>query len=202
MLTLFKSRQKVDLPAHSTAEAQEELSRLVGLRAENLFQNHGLNCSESVLLVLNRGFGGGLSDEACLGLGNGFGGGIGNSGCVCGALSGAVMALGLFLGSGRSEGLGKKDFRRLVGDMHDRFRERSGSVCCRDLIADYRHRKSERRLFCKGLTGWIAGETARLILVRRPELVGEADREFLAGRDSRFAALLNRLGGGKSASVK
>jgi len=200
MLTLFKSRQKLDPPSDSAAEAQEELVRQVGLRAENLFQNHGLNCSESVLLVLNRGFGGGLSEEASIGLGSGFGGGIGNSGCVCGALSGAVMALGLFLGPGRPEGLSKKDFRRLVSDMHDRFRERSGSVCCRELIADYRHRKSERKHFCKGLTGWIAGETARLILGWRPKLAGGADREFLAGRISGFGALLDRINGGKSAS--
>jgi len=180
----------------------EELVRLAGDRAENLFRNHGLSCSESVLLVLNRGFGGGLPDETCLGLGGGFGGGIGGSGCVCGALSGAVMALGLFLGPGLPEGMNKKDFRRLVGGLHDRFRERSGSVCCRELIADFRQRKNERKTFCRGLTGWTAAETARLVLVERPELAGRADRGFLAGEESRFAGLLKRVTGGRFSADK
>jgi C_GCAxxG_C_C family probable redox protein len=197
VIQYIKSKLLTARPAPSEGVAPEELARLAAGRAENLFQNHALSCSEAVLLVLNRGFGGGLSDETCLGLGSGFGGGIGNSGCVCGALSGAVMALGLFLGPGHAEGLGKKDFRRLAGDLHDRFRERSGSVCCRELIADFRSHRSQRRLFCQDLTGWIAEETARLILTGRQGLVAAADREFLAGRDSRLAVLLDRVIGGK-----
>ncbi len=199
MLKLIKSGKRREAAAESSAVDVGELAQLVADRAENLFRNHGLSCSEAVLLVLNRGFGGGLPDETCLGLGGGFGGGIGGSGCVCGALSGAVMALGLFLGPGLPEGMGKKNFKQLVGGLHDRFRERSGSVCCRELIADFRERKSERRHFCQGLTGWVAGETARLILAERPELAGRVNRGFLADKDSRFSALVKRVTGGKFA---
>jgi len=200
MFRLIKSGKQRE--EGSSGGDAEELARLAAGRAENLFRNHGLSCSEAVLLVLNRGFGGGLPDETCLGLGSGFGGGIGGAGCVCGALSGAVMALGIYLGPSLPEGMGKKDYRRLVSGLHDRFRERSGSVCCRELIADFRQRKSERRHFCQGLTGWAAGETARLVLLERPKLIARADRGFLAEEKSGFAALLKRVTGGKIAADK
>jgi C_GCAxxG_C_C family probable redox protein len=139
----------------------DELAELAGARAGNLFSAHGLSCSEAVLIVLDRGFGGGLGLEAAMGLGSGFGGGVGGSGCLCGGLSGAVMGLGLFLGPGRWERHDKKGFRRLVAGLHDRFRERSGSTCCRQLIADFRGKRTERKHFCGDLTGWSAREAAR-----------------------------------------
>jgi C_GCAxxG_C_C family probable redox protein len=128
-----------------------------------------------------------------LGLGSGFGGGIGGAGCVCGALSGVVAALGLFLGPGRWSGHDKKALRLMVAGLHDRFRERSGSTCCRQLIADYRGKRTERKHFCADLTAWAAREATLLILTARPELAESADLLFLAGHDSRFAALAGRL---------
>ncbi len=189
MLRLFKKKTKViQLGAGS-----EELAGLVGERAGNLFTAHGLSCSEAVLVVLDKGFGGGLGVEVAMGLGSGFGGGIGGAGCVCGALSGVVAALGLFLGPGRWSGHDKKAFRLMVAGLHDRFRERSGSTCCRQLIADYRGKRTERKHFCADLTAWAAREAALLILAARPELAESADLPFLSGRDSRFAALAGRL---------
>lgn len=201
MIRFIKSKPATARPAEPVADPPEELAGLVSLRAENFFTAHGLSCSESVLLVINRGFGGGLPPETCLGLGSGFGGGIGNSGSVCGALSGAVMALGLFLGHGRG-GMSAKNYRALVGGLHDRLRARSGAVCCRELIADFRGRRTRRKEFCSGLTGWLAGETARLILAARPELALSADRQFLAGKESRLVALVARLTGNGVAAGK
>jgi C_GCAxxG_C_C family probable redox protein len=189
MLKLFKKR-----PAPLTPDAgAEELAVLAGKRAGNLFSAHGLSCSEAALVVLDKGFGGGLGLEMALGLGSGFGGGMGGVGCVCGALSGAVMGLGLFLGPGRWSGHDKKEFRRLVAGLHDRFRERSGSTCCRQLIEDFRGKRSERKHFCGDLTAWTAREAALLILAARPELFGAADQAYLAGHDSRFSALVEKL---------
>jgi len=169
------------------------LAELAGQRAENYFQAHGLSCSEAVLLVINRGFGGGLTDEEALALGSGFGGGVGDSGCLCGAISGAVMALGLFMGPGRKEGLAKKKFRKLVGSLHNNFQNEQGAVCCRDLIVDFRKDRKGRASFCRGLTGRCAAEAVRLILGERPELAAGVDREFLAGNDSKTSALLSRV---------
>lgn len=197
MLRLFKKKTKV-VPL---AAGPEELARLAGARAGNLFTAHGLSCSEAVLVVLDKGFGGGLGVEAALGLGSGFGGGIGGAGCVCGALSGVVAALGLFLGPGRWPGHDKKAFRLLVAGLHDRFQERSGSTCCRQLIADFRGKRTERKHFCTDLTVWAAREAALLVLANRPELAGTADQVYLSGSDSRFSALAESLLKGKVAAV-
>ncbi|NTV14331.1 MAG: C_GCAxxG_C_C family protein [Desulfobulbaceae bacterium] len=198
MLRLFK---KKTAPA-PLGEGPEELAGLVGERAGNLFSAHGISCSEAVLVVLDRGFGGGLGVETALGLGCGFGGGIGGSGCLCGALSGAVMGLGLFLGAGRWEKHDKKEFRLLVAGLHDRFRTRSGSTCCRELIADFRGKRTERKHFCGDLTGWAAREVTLIILAQRPELLQPADRTYLAGRDSRLAAVAERLLSGAGSGAR
>jgi C_GCAxxG_C_C family probable redox protein len=62
----------------------------------------------------------------------GFAGGIGNTGSICGAVIGAVMAIGLKLGKGGSmeEALSKlavpQEFRR-------RFEAEMGTISCREL---------------------------------------------------------------------
>jgi C_GCAxxG_C_C family probable redox protein len=171
----------------------DELPELAAGRAENFFSAHRLNCSEATLLVINHGLGGGLSIEQVLALGSGFGGGIGDSGCTCGALSGGVMALGLFLGPGCNGGLGKREFRKMVGSYHDSFRAEFGSASCRDLIADFRKDRRGRAHFCEGLTGRCTGEAVRLIIERRPELAASVDRDFLWGRESRTSIILEKL---------
>lgn len=156
-----------------------ELARLAGERAEHFFASRGLSCSEASLLVINRGFGGGLTAEQAVALGSGFGGGIGGAGCVCGAISGAVMGLGLFLGPGRKGLLGKKRLRKVVGKFHDGFHQESGTVCCRDLIVDFRKDRKGRSAFCRGLTGRCTAEAINIILAEEPELAGRADIDFL-----------------------
>ena len=52
----------------------------------------GFNCAQSVLAACNEYTG--LDDSAALAISAGFGGGL-RSGEICGAISGAVMALGL-----------------------------------------------------------------------------------------------------------
>ena len=170
-----------------------ELTDLAAVRAENFFSAHRLSCSEATLLVTNHGFGGGLSTEQALALGSGFGGGIGDSGSTCGALSGGVMALGLFLGPGCNGGLAKREYRKLVGSYYDRFREEFGSDCCRDLIADFRKNRKGRGSFCEGLTGRCTREAVRLILEWRLELAATADRDFLRGHDSGAVVTLKKI---------
>lgn len=189
MLKLFKKK----VVAAPLAAGSEELAELAGARAGNLFSAHGLSCSEAVLLVMDTGFGGGLGPATALGLGSGFSGGVGGAGCLCGALSGAVIGLGLYLGAGRWDKHDKKEFRQLVAGLHDRFRTRSGSTCCRELVADFRGKRSERKHFCGDLTAWAAQEAIGMVLVQRPELAESADRTFLAGRDSRFTAAVEKL---------
>ncbi|MBU0482419.1 MAG: C-GCAxxG-C-C family protein [Proteobacteria bacterium] len=188
----FKKKQSAN---ESTGEvlSSEEIARLAGLRAENLFSAHGLSCSEANLLVLNHGFGGKLSTETVINLGSGFGGGVGDMGSTCGALSGVVLGIGLYLGPGCDGGLGRKKFRALIGKFLTDFKETAGTVHCRELIADFRKNRKERSSFCGNLTGKCAEQAVRLLLLHRPELAAAADLEFLQGRDSRLKALVGRI---------
>jgi len=171
----------------------EELASLIHQRAKNLFETHQLFCSEAVLYVLNLGLGGGLPPEAAIRIASGFSEGIGGAGCACGAFSGGLMALGLFLGR---QGFSGKDLRRIQGKgraFHDLFRSQFGSTCCR--ILTKKVRDDQRALFrqCAARTGEAAEIAAKLILADRPNLVEQADRDFLSARASTLGACLHRL---------
>ena len=104
-------------------------------KAVMLFSS-GFNCAEAVLTVLcqrtgklDRFFGGAVPSVA-----TGFGGGIGRSGGTCGALSGAVMAVGLMVGHRRADDLERKYMvYDLVSEMIGEFERKFGSSSCRDL---------------------------------------------------------------------
>lgn len=168
----------------------EEIAELAGQRAENLFKAHRLCCASSVLLVINQGFRGEFAPETAISLGAGFCGGIGDCGCLCGALAGAVAAIGLFLAPNRPAGLRKKRFRNLIKKLHDRFNEHAGSTCCRNLIAPFVDNSKGRNEHCKGLTGLGAQLTAELLLKERPDFLSGVDLDFLRQHDSRIVGLL------------
>ena len=105
---------------------------LVAAEAAARFFDAGNNCAESVL----RAFAADNELEADLvRLATGFGGGMGLTGGPCGALTGAVMAIGMYHGrlDGRDEAAaGRCD--ALVSELHARFREACGATDCRDLL--------------------------------------------------------------------
>jgi len=162
-------------------------------RAENLYENHKLCCSEALLLVLNHGFNGGLSDEQARQLGAGFCGGMGEAGCTCGALSGAIMGLGLLLGPHAKTGMSKKNFRVLAKRMHDRFHERFSSACCRVLIEPFEKDKKQRTSFCGSLTGTTAAIVTELLLETRPDLARKVQMDYLNQRDSKITGFFKKL---------
>ena len=172
----------------------EEIIKLVSQRADNLYENHKLCCSESLLLVLNHGFNGGLSSEQAKQLGAGFCGGMGEAGCTCGALSGAIMGLGLLAGPHAKSGLSKKKFRDMSKKMHDRFHEKFSSTCCRTLIEPFDKDKKGRSQFCSSLTSTTATMAAELLLEFAPELTKHAQMDYLANKDSKISGFLKKLG--------
>jgi C_GCAxxG_C_C family probable redox protein len=179
---------------NSTGQIQNHaIIDLVRQRAENLYENHKLCCSESLLLVLNHGFDGGLSSEQAKQLGSGFCGGMGEAGCTCGALSGAIMGLGLLVGPHAKGGLGKKRFRQLAKKMHDRFYERFSSTCCRTLIEPFDKDKKGRSKFCCSLTGTAAAITVELLLETSPDLVQHVQMHYLSSKDSKLSGFLKNI---------
>lgn len=74
----------------------------------------------------------GLENELIPKIASGFGGGIGNTGYVCGAVVGAVMAIGLIKDRGKS----MEDWMKhaeLIKEFRDRFEKKMGAIDCRDL---------------------------------------------------------------------
>ena len=171
---------------------RETLVAAIRERAEHLFQTKKLLCTEAILVSLNEGLGGGLTEDQAIALASGFTIGIGESGCLCGAVSGGVMALGLLLGKDRTYAR-RKDIRDAGAELHNRFKELHRSTCCRVLTKPVKDDAKAHFRQCTGLTGDGAEITARLILERRPELADQANRDFLERRESGLAVGVSRI---------
>jgi len=175
---------------------EETLLSLVGEKARNLFLSERLWCSEAVLVTLNQGLSGGLTPEMAEGLTVGMGAGLGGSGCLCGALNGAVVALGLFLaGCEASRRIPAKAVRAHAKDLENEFKSRFGATCCRILTQKQIDKDHSKRRRCAEQTAFAAESAARVILTRRPELLLAADKEYLNQRRSRAESLFRMIGG-------
>jgi C_GCAxxG_C_C family probable redox protein len=100
-------------------------------KATSLFER--FNCAQSVFAAC--GPDDGLSERMCLILAGPFGGGMGRMGEACGALTGALLALGLRHGQEMAT-----DPAQARGPLYERaavlataFRERNGGLTCREL---------------------------------------------------------------------
>jgi C_GCAxxG_C_C family probable redox protein len=182
--------------ASTTAKAmdKEHLVDRIRMRTANLFRTRQLWCSEAVLCVLNRGLGGDLSDDAALRLGAGLGEGIGGSGCTCGALTGGAMAIGLFCGTGGTGLHRSPRARTLSKRLHDQFKARYGSTCCRILTKSLIRGSEGHFDQCARHSAGAAAMAAALVLEIQPERLARADWEYLSQTDSRLKARLKIVG--------
>ncbi len=93
----------------------------------------GCNCAQSVALTFCEKYD--LSHEHMLRLCNGLGGGMGSQGEVCGALTAAILIVGLKHGSAE---IGNKEARglcrKLTGELFKDFQNVHGAVRCRDIL--------------------------------------------------------------------
>lgn len=96
------------------------------------YHHKGFNCCQSILAAFSDVTG--LSEQASLNAAGGFGAGM-QTGEVCGAITGAVMTLGLMkpvdatnpIGSKRRTGALAKEFQK-------RFQEKFGNLRCKPLL--------------------------------------------------------------------
>jgi C_GCAxxG_C_C family probable redox protein len=93
--------------------------------------NQSYCCSQSVFMAFAASLD--LEREKALKISSPFGGGLGRRGEVCGAITGALMALGLARSSG--EPAGKEEIYRRTQEFIRLFEEKHGTLLCRDLIA-------------------------------------------------------------------
>ncbi|MGN1103047.1 MAG: C-GCAxxG-C-C family protein [Huintestinicola sp.] len=100
-------------------------------KALELFSNN-FNCSQAVLTAFAPDFG--LDEKLALKLGTSFGGGARN-GEMCGAVSGALMVLGLKYGHiDSADNEQKARAYSIAVEYTKRFKEANGSIVCRDLL--------------------------------------------------------------------
>ena len=92
--------------------------------AVHLFEN-GYMCSQAVFAAFSEDYG--LSKEQALRIGACFGSGM-RKGEVCGACTGALMALGLKYGDNKAK------IDEVCNRFMDEFKMQNGSFICRDLL--------------------------------------------------------------------
>ena len=103
------------------------------------YLDEGRNCAESMLRAANDAYGLGLEERDFLLL-RGFGGGMAVGG-PCGALTGAVAALGRLFG----EELDKLALHELIAGFIGEFEKRFGATDCEKLTPQYK--KEDVRCF-------------------------------------------------------
>ena len=93
---------------------------------------NGLVCAESVLLATCEEFGVHVDKEVIPKIAYAFAGGIGNTGDVCGAVAGAVMAIGLIKDRGKTF----EEMMSVLGtaaEFRRRFESEMETISCREL---------------------------------------------------------------------
>ncbi len=93
----------------------------------------GFTCSQAVLLGFAQDFG--LDRDVALRISQGFGAGIARTDGICGALSGAIMVIGLRYGRIRADDAAAKEKTyAVVREFLQEFKTCHGSVACTDLL--------------------------------------------------------------------
>jgi C_GCAxxG_C_C family probable redox protein len=101
-------------------------------RVQFLF-GQGFSCSQAVLAAYAPRLG--LEREKALRLAQGFGAGMARLGETCGAVTGAIMVIGLKYGKVRAaDAASKEKTYQLAREFMDRFRSRHGSLRCKVLL--------------------------------------------------------------------
>ena len=138
--------------------------------AEDLFRG-GFFCSEAVMSSIRSNFELDIPEEV-IAMASGFPIGIGRSKCLCGAVSGGVMALGLFFGRTKQGDSKVEKTLELSKELHDWFKQANGknALCCRILTKGFDMASGEHKEQCIKFTGMVAGKVAEII-VRELNLV-------------------------------
>ena len=93
----------------------------------------GFNCAQSSFYPFAKNEG--LTEEQALKLTTAFGAGMIYRGEMCGAVTGAMMALGLKYGRSKVDDTDAKELTySLVKELHTRFEKKFGTVLCRELL--------------------------------------------------------------------
>lgn len=130
--------------------------------AESYYREGDFYCSEAVVKTIKDEFKLPVTDEI-IAAASGFPVGMGGSGCTCGAISGGIMALGLFFGRIKAKDEKVNKAMALSSELHDLFKSRHKNLCCRALTKGMTLGSPEHMEQCISFTGEVAEEVARII---------------------------------------
>ena len=103
-------------------------------KARQLFLE-GYNCAQAVFCAFAEEMG--MEIDQAARLSSSFGGGMGRLREVCGTVSGALLALGALIGyDDPKDPEAKAAHYRLVQEYAARFKEKNGTIICRELLKD------------------------------------------------------------------
>ena len=109
---------------------------------DDIYLHHNYNCCETVLIAANQAYGLGM-DEKDFRAASGFGAGMCTE-SVRGALSGAIMAIGLKFSTGKAHET--EGFMPMVAEFYnDYFKKQLGSDNCAELKKRYRYPDGDDR---------------------------------------------------------
>ena len=93
----------------------------------------GYNCAQSVLMTMQEYYGI-RKNKLIPKIATAFGGGIGRRGSLCGALTGAIIAIGLKHGTNKTILIEKEKAYEIALKFYNQFAKECGSPFCRELI--------------------------------------------------------------------
>ena len=92
----------------------------------------GFNCSQAVFSAYADDFG--LDEATALKIASGFGGGMGRMAETCGAVTGAMMVLGLRFDGATPDREAKERVYAKIREFTNRFKARNAALLCQDLL--------------------------------------------------------------------
>ena len=95
--------------------------------------DQGFNCSQSVLTAFSKEYN--ISEDDCLKISCAFGGGMGRQQLTCGAVTGALMVLGLHFGRAKGDDISRKitTYEKAV-EFFESFKDLNGATDCKELL--------------------------------------------------------------------
>ncbi|MCE5329832.1 C-GCAxxG-C-C family protein [bacterium] len=131
----------------------------------------GFNCAESVLLAIAKELK--IRSASVPKVATGFGAGVGKHGDICGALSGAVMAMGIVEGrTNPKDQESKTKIYAKTAILMEEFKKEFGYITCRDLTGcdlltkEGQDKFSDHKIheqICTGFVAFAAGKGLELI---------------------------------------
>ncbi|MBT3360077.1 MAG: C_GCAxxG_C_C family protein [Rhodospirillales bacterium] len=101
--------------------------------AIEIFGPENCNCSQAVAVAFGEDVG--MEKPMAMDVARGFGGGIGRFGLTCGAVTGALMILGLKVSKDEpDEKKAKAKAYEMAGEFRTKFEARHGTMECKSLV--------------------------------------------------------------------